>query len=103
MLPVFEGRQNIADTVFANIRELDTTHTVTNPRITTYDGEHASLFALVQAQRVPKRNHARHLLLANIYRLDLSKQGESWAIDHLRIDNVWMTGDRGVLFDTGVG
>src|SRR3546814_756820 len=31
-IPVFEGRHAIADTIFAAIGGLDTTHTVTNPR-----------------------------------------------------------------------
>jgi hypothetical protein len=95
---VFTGRMAIADTVLANIAALDTTHTVTNPRITAYDGEHASLIALVEAQHLPRGDHGRHLLLKNFYELRLSRQGKRWVIDHMRIDNVWSSGDPAVLF-----
>lgn len=97
-IAVFEGRRALADAVFSAIGDLDTTHTVTNPRVTTYDGRQATLFALVEAQHLPRHDHARHLLLKNIYTTRLSRQGARWVIDHLRIDNVWMTGDPTVLF-----
>jgi hypothetical protein len=97
-IPVFEGRQAIADTIFSSIGDLDTTHTVTNPRVTTYDGRHASLFALVEAQHLPRGDHNRHLLLKNIYTVELSRQASRWVIDHVKIDNVWSTGDPSVLF-----
>ncbi|WP_266160616.1 nuclear transport factor 2 family protein [Dyella silvatica] len=98
VIPVFEGRQAIADTIFAALRDLDTTHTVTNQRITAYHGEHATLFALVEAQHLPRSDHSRHLLLKNIYVVELSKQGDQWLIEHLKIDTVWLTGDPAVLF-----
>lgn len=94
----FEGRQAIVDTVFAAIGGLDTTHTVTNPRITHFEGEYAELFALVEAQHLPREDHSRQLLLKHIYELKLSQQGEAWTIDHMRIDMVWFTGDPAVLF-----
>jgi hypothetical protein len=97
-IPVFEGRQAIADAVLSAIGPLDTTHTVTNPRITAYDGERAAMFALVEAQHLLRDDHARHLMLKNIYTVELSKREHEWVIDHLRIDNVWHTGDSSVLF-----
>ena len=97
-LPVFQGREAISDTVFSTIADLDTTHTVTNPRVTAYDGERATLFALVEAQHLPKRDHRRHLLLKSIYTVSLSRAGAQWRIEHLRIENVWLTGDASVLF-----
>jgi hypothetical protein len=97
-IPVFEGRQAIAETIFSAIAALDTTHTVTNPRVTAYDGERATLFALVEAQHLPRADHGRHLLLKNIYVTDLSKDGDRWVIDRMRIDTVWLTGDPSVLF-----
>lgn len=97
-IPVFVGRQVIADTIFATITELDTTHTVTNPRVTAYDGEHATLSALVEAQHLPRGDHSRHLLLKNRYAVDLTKRGDRWLIEALRIGNVWLTGDPSVLF-----
>ncbi len=97
-IPVFEGRQAIADTIFGTIGGLDTTHTFTNPRITAYDGERASVFALVEAQHLPRADHSRHLLLKNIYTVDVSCSQGHWAVDLMKIDNVWMTGDPAVLF-----
>lgn len=97
-LPIFQGRQAIGDTIFETIARLDTTHTITNPRVTAYDGQHATLFALVEAQHLPRNDHGRHVLLKNIYTVDLSKRGTRWTIDRLHIDNIWMTGDASVLF-----
>ncbi len=97
-LPIFQGRQAIGDTIFETITRLDTTHTITNPRVTAYDGRHATLFALVEAQHLPHNDHGRHLLLKNIYTVALSKRGTGWTIDRMHIDNVWMTGDPTVLF-----
>jgi hypothetical protein len=53
-LPVFVGRRAIVETILSTTSRLDTTHIVTNPRITAYDGEHATLFALVEAQHLPR-------------------------------------------------
>jgi hypothetical protein len=94
----FAGRDVIAESVFAAIGDLDTTHTVTNPRVTAFDGTHAELYALVEAQHLPREDHSRHLLLKHIYMLELSRQGDTWTIDHMRIDMVWFTGDPTVLF-----
>ena len=97
-IPVFKCRANIADTIFETIAGLDTTHTVTNPRVTDYDGRHATLVALVEAQHLPRADHSRHLMLKNIYRVELSRAVDAWVIDHMKIDNVWMEGDAKVLF-----
>jgi hypothetical protein len=97
-IPVFEGRHAIADTIFAAIGGLDTTHTVTNPRVTAYDGDQATLFALVEAQHLPRGDHARHLLLKHIYTMELSRHGALWQIDRMQIDMVWFDGDSTVLF-----
>ncbi|WP_223266831.1 nuclear transport factor 2 family protein [Luteimonas gilva] len=99
-IAAFEGRQAIADAVFASIAGLDTTHTVTNPRVTSYDGARATLSALVEAQHLPRKDHARHLLLKNLYTVVLSKHGPRWVIERLRIDNIWWNGDPAVLFPT---
>jgi hypothetical protein len=98
----FEGRQAVADTVFAAIDGLDTTHTITNPRITGFDGDHAELFALVEAQHLPRTDHSRHLLLKHIYTMKLARQDAHWAIDRMDIKMVWFTGDPGVLFPPAV-
>lgn len=97
-IPVFTGRKTIADTIFATIGDLDTTHTVTNPRVTAFDGEHATLSALVEAQHLWRDDHGRHLLLKNIYVAELARRAGRWLIERLRIDNVWLSGDPSVLF-----
>ncbi len=97
-LPVFSGRKAIADAIFAAIAGLDTTHTVTNPRVTAFDGEHATLFALVEAQHLPRDDHGRHLLLKNIYLSEVARHGGRWVVERMQIDNVWLDGDPTVLF-----
>lgn len=98
-VPVFEGRHGIADTIFAAIGGLDTTHTVTNPRVTAYDGHRASLFALVEAQHLPRDDHQRHLLLKNFYFTELARTDDGhWQIRQMRIEMVWRDGDPTVLF-----
>ncbi|MBA8889931.1 hypothetical protein FHW12_004178 [Dokdonella fugitiva] len=97
-LTPFAGRDAIVETIFAAIGALDTTHTVTNPRVMHYDGERAGLFALVEAQHLPRGDHRRHLLLKNIYHVDLVRHDGLWLIERLRIDTVWSAGDPAVLF-----
>jgi hypothetical protein len=97
-LTPFVGRDAIVETIFAAIGALDTTHTVTNPRVMHYDGERAGLFALVEAQHLPRGDHRRHLLLKNIYHVDLVRHDGLWLIERLRIDTVWSAGDPAVLF-----
>ncbi|HKP66265.1 MAG TPA: nuclear transport factor 2 family protein [Casimicrobiaceae bacterium] len=97
-IAMFKSRASIADAIFAALAALDTTHTVTNPRITDYDGRHATLTALVEAHHLPRADHSRHLKLKNIYRIELSRAVDAWVMDHVRIDNVWIEGDPKVLF-----
>lgn len=97
-IPVLQGRQAIADAVFSATESLDTTHRFTNGRLTAYDGERASLFALVEDEHLLHDDHERQLLLKNIYNVELSKLDDEWVIDRLKIDNVWHTGDPSVLF-----
>jgi hypothetical protein len=97
-LPVLVGRQEIGDHVFASIGNLDTTHTVTNPRVTEYNGMRATLSALVEAHHLARHDHGRQLLLKNVYTANLTRVNDAWLIEHLRIDNAWMRGDPAVLF-----
>jgi hypothetical protein len=97
-IPVFAGRSAIADTILTTTSRLDTTHTVSNARVTAFDGARATLFALVEAQHLPRDDHQRHLMLKNIYWVELSKVDGLWQADHMKIDNVWMDGDPAVLF-----
>lgn len=96
-LQPFVGRDDIAETVFGTLALLRTTHTVTNPRAVV-DGDRAKLFALVEAQHVPNDDASRHLLLKNIYGVELVRDADRWLITHLKIDNVWYSGDPAVLF-----
>lgn len=97
-IPEFRGRQLIVDTILTTTAPLTTTHTVTNPRVTAYEGDRATLVALVEAQHLPRADHSRHLLLKNVYLVELSRRETLWVIEHMRIDNAWMTGDPTVLF-----
>ena len=97
-LPVIKGRQAIAEALMSEVSRVDTTHSVTNPRITAYDGRCAQLSALVEAQNLPRGDHSRHLLLKNIYTVDLTNQGVHWTIENLVIENLWLNGDPEVLF-----
>ena len=45
-----------------------------------------------------KRACNRHLLLKNVYWVDLSRAGSQWVIDVMTIHNVWHDGDPTVLF-----
>lgn len=100
ILPPFEGRTAIADAVFGSVGSLDTTHSVTNPRVAV-DGDRASLFALVEAQHLPRSDHGRHLLLKNLYDVNCVRDGARWVIERMTIRNVWFEGDPAVLFPGG--
>ncbi|MDP3761922.1 MAG: nuclear transport factor 2 family protein [Ramlibacter sp.] len=96
-LPPFKGRDNITESIIGSVSGLTTTHTVTNPRV-TIDGDRATLFALVEAQHLPKTDHSRHLLLKNFYWCDLVREAGAWKIRRMRIENAWIRGDAQVLF-----
>ena len=77
--------------------KLDTTHTVTNPRVSV-SGDKAMLWALVEAQHLPEGDHGKHLMLKNIYTVSLVREREQWVIQDLNIHNVWFHGEAAVLF-----
>lgn len=97
--PVIEGRDNIVSALSKSLSQIDTTHSVSNPRVTV-DGNTAFLDALVEAQHVPKTDPTRHYLMKNRYAVDLVRNGDGWLITRNTVDNVWRTGDPTVL--TGV-
>ncbi len=97
-LPVIQGRGAITDVIMGTASRLDTIHTVSNPRITAYDGWRARLSALVEAQNLPRDDHSRQLLLKNLYTVDLFKHEGLWVIDALLIESLSITGDPEVLF-----
>lgn len=94
--PVIEGRDFIVAALTASLATLDTTHSVTNPRV-TIDGDRARLDALVEAQHVPREDHTRHYLMKNRYDVELARKGDVWVITRNTVDNVWRSGDPAVL------
>ena len=102
-IPVFEGRQAIADTVMTATEPLDTTHTITNIRVTAYDDDRASVTALIEAQHLPRGDHSRHLLLKNRLAVEVVREDECWVIARMVFENAWREGDATVLLAEAVG
>jgi hypothetical protein len=94
--PVIEGRESIVAALSTSLISLDTTHTVTNPRV-TLDGDKAYLEALVEAQHVPRDDPSRHYLMKNRYNVELMRQGDVWVIMRNTVNNVWRDGDQAIL------
>ncbi|POX56997.1 nuclear transport factor 2 family protein [Streptomyces sp. Ru71] len=95
-LPLMTGRDMITGVVLNPGIPLDTTHAVTNCR-TEIDQDAARLTALVEAQHLPGADHGRHLLLKNLYAVDLVRAGSHWRMRRVHVENVWYTGEPGVL------
>jgi len=95
-IALMEGRDTIVGNILAPEVRIDTTHVVSNARV-SMDGDRARLTAIVEAQHLPKDDHSRHALLKNLYAVDAVRDGSRWVMRHVRIDNVWFTGDPGVI------
>ena len=94
--PVLQGKQTIVDALSASLKSLDTTHTVSNARV-SIEADRAHIDALVEAQHVPRNDPSSHYLMKNRYNVDLVRSGSSWVIRHVVVDNVWRHGDPAVL------
>ncbi|WP_339776374.1 nuclear transport factor 2 family protein [uncultured Thalassospira sp.] len=94
--PVIEGRDVIVAALSTSLSILDTTHSVSNPRV-TIDGDTARMDVLVEAQHVPRSDPSRHYLMKNRYDVELIRAGDDWIITRNTVDNVWRSGDIGVL------
>lgn len=94
--PVIEGREVIVGALSGSLVSLDTTHTVSNPRV-SIQGDSARLDALVEAQHVPRSDPSAHYLMKNRYDVELSRQENGWVIQRVTVDNVWRDGDPAVL------
>ncbi|MDN3550036.1 nuclear transport factor 2 family protein [Mucilaginibacter aquaedulcis] len=94
--PVLEGRENIVAALSGSLAKIDTTHSVSNPRV-FIDGDNATMDALVEAQHLPSNDHTRFYLMKNRYDVELKRQENVWVIQRVTIDNVWLTGDSSVL------
>jgi hypothetical protein len=90
--PPIAGRDTIVAALSNSLSALDTTHTVSNPRV-TIRGDRATLEAIVAAQHLPHGDHTRHLLMTNRYDLELVREGHVWLIQRLTVDNAWTAGD----------
>ena len=94
--PLLEGREAVITALQATVGPLDTTHVVTNPRVTV-EGESATLEALLEAQHLPPSDHSRHCLMKNRYTTKLLLEDGKWKLGHLFVKGVWFTGDPKVL------
>jgi hypothetical protein len=94
--PVLEGRDVIISALLGSLNNIDTTHSVSNARV-TLDGDKAVMYALVEAQHLPSNDHSRNYLMKNQYDVELVRQGEGWVIQRVTVDNIWRTGDPSVL------
>ena len=94
--PVLEGRDTIVAALSGALSQLDTTHSVTNARV-TLEGDTARLDALVEAQHVPQSDPSRHYLMKNRYDVELLREEGAWLIQRVTVDNVWRSGDIAVL------
>jgi septum formation inhibitor-activating ATPase MinD len=94
--PVLEGKDLIVEALSTSLASLDTTHTVTNPRV-TIDRDTARLDALVEAQHLPRSDHSRHYMMKNRYTVELVRNGDVWLIQRTTVDNFWRSGDPAVL------
>lgn len=94
--PVLEGRDTIVGALSGALSQLDTTHSVSNARV-TLDGNNARMDALVEAQHVPQNDPSRHYLMKNRYDVELVRDDGGWLIQRVTVDNVWRSGDPAVL------
>lgn len=96
-VPLMIGRQMITDIIMSPSARLDTTHTVTNPRINVH-GRTAEMTALVEAQHLPTGNRSRHALLKNYYAVQLQLgANDLWQMSRVYVECVWFTGDPKVI------
>lgn len=96
--PVIEGRDFIVAALLTSLSTLDTTHSVSNPRV-TINGDTARMDVLVEAQHVPRSDPSRQYLMKNRYDVELARSGDVWVLTRNTVDNVWRMGDLTVLSD----
>jgi len=97
--PVLEGRETIVSALIGSLNQIDTTHSVSNPRV-KIDGDIAMMDVLVEAQHVPSKDHSHYYLMKNRYDVELIREDDVWVIQRVTIDNIWRTGNPTVL--TGI-
>ena len=97
-VPVLEGRRSIGEAVMASVASLVSSHAVFNLRVTAYDGGHASSTALVEEHYFHRGGCTGHLVLMNVYAVDLRRESRRWLITRMTIENLWFSGDAAVLW-----
>lgn len=94
--PLLQGRETIAEALSGSLSRVDTTHSISNPRVTV-EGDTARMDVLVEAQHVSREDAASHYLMKNRYDVVLARRGAGWEIEHVTVDNVWRAGNPDVL------
>lgn len=90
------GRDNIVNAFLPSLAEQTTSHSINNIRI-DLDGDEARALTLTDATHLTRPDHDRKVFAKNRYTIDLIREGDSWVITHLVIENVWWEGDLSVL------
>jgi 3-phenylpropionate/cinnamic acid dioxygenase small subunit len=90
------GREAIVGAFLPALEQQTTSHTITNIRV-QLDGDRAQALTLTDATHLTRPDHDRKVFAKNRYMIDLEREGETWRISHLIIENVWWEGDLGVL------
>ncbi|KFY07734.1 hypothetical protein V492_06890 [Pseudogymnoascus sp. VKM F-4246] len=95
--PILEGRDAIVGALTGSLASFDTTHSVSNPRVTVTGDARAHVEAMVEAQHVMKSDESRFYMMKNRYDARFVKVDGVWLIEHIVVDNVWRSGDAAVL------
>ncbi|MFJ6392444.1 nuclear transport factor 2 family protein [Streptomyces sp. NPDC091972] len=99
--PALKPRDTVVGVLIPAVGPLDTSHVISNVRARV-DGDHAQVKCYAMAQHYlpgegPKPDRTRHALMMNRYDADLTRDGDTWRISRLTIDNAWFEGDESVL------
>ncbi|MDX3360813.1 nuclear transport factor 2 family protein [Streptomyces griseoaurantiacus] len=99
--PVLKPREAVVGALIPAVGPLDTSHVISNIRATV-DGDTARVRCYAMAQHYlpqegPGPDRTRHALMMNRYDADLTRDGRTWRISRLTIDNAWFEGDETVL------
>jgi hypothetical protein len=95
--PPLSPRAVILEQLLPAVGPLDTSHAISNPRI-SLDGDTATLTCYALAEHYPPGQGSdpkvtRHALMMNRYTADLVRDGGQWRIRTLVIENSWFRGD----------
>lgn len=99
--PALKPRDTVVGALIPAVGPLDTSHAISNIRATVHgDTAHVNCYAMAQHYlpgEGPKPERTRHALMMNRYDADLTRDGSTWRISRLTIDNAWFEGDATVL------